>query len=165
MIAAPYSRENGWYVSPDDQEALPRLVGRKASQWIEANRDRLGVRCVATRNSFPLQTAFHADWLIFLSPEGTRQFLQAFPNLAIANRIERLEHERRELAAKIEARLARGGFDLAKFPAEQRRNIARRFIGADEKLEELARHVAELRQAESLRPEWEQRIGARGPEA
>ncbi len=71
----------------------------------------------------PPQTAFHAHWLISPSPEGAEEFLQAFPGLAIAHRIERLEHERRELAAKTETRVAWGGFDLGKFPAEQRRNI------------------------------------------
>ncbi len=102
---------------------------------------------------------------MFPSPEGAREFVLAFPGLAIANRIERLEQERRELAAKTEARLARGGFDLGMFPAEHRRNIARRFIAADEKLEELARQIAELGRAESLRAEWEQRIGVIGPAA
>ncbi len=113
-----------------------------ASHRIEVNRDRRGIRCIATRNYIPLQTAFHAHWLMFQSPEGAEAFLQAFPSLAVAHRIERLEHERHELAAKTEARLARGGFDLGKFPAEQRRNIARRFIAADERLEGLARQIA-----------------------
>jgi hypothetical protein len=42
-------------------------------------------------------------------------------------------------------RLRRGGFNTGKFPAEQRRGIARRFIEADEKLDDVARHGEELK--------------------
>ncbi len=60
LIAVPHARDTGCSVVPD-QDALSRLVGRKAAQWVESNRDRLGIRCVATRNYIPLQTAFHAS--------------------------------------------------------------------------------------------------------
>ncbi len=63
--------------------------------------DRLGIRYIATRNYIPLQTAFNGDWLMFPSLGGAKEFRQAFPGLAIASRIEKLEHERRQLAAKI----------------------------------------------------------------
>ena len=42
----------------------------------------------------------------------------------------------RELAQKVDERLRRGGFDIGKFPGEQRRGITRQFIEADEKLED-----------------------------
>ncbi len=164
LIAVPYSRENCWCVSPGDPEALSRLVGRKASQWVQTNRDRLGIQCIATRNYIPSRQPF-TRWMMFPSLGGAEEFLQAFPGWAIADRIERLEQERQDLAGKMEARLARGGFDLGKFPAGERRNIARRFIGADEKLEGLARQIDELRRAESLRAKWEQGIRAHSPEA
>jgi hypothetical protein len=58
------------------------------------------------------------------------------------------------LAQKVDERLRRDGFDIGKFPGEQRRGIARRFIEADEKLEDLARHGEELQLADSLRTDW-----------
>ena len=90
----------------------------------------------------------------FREPGLANEFLRTFPRFDIPNRLEGLEHDRRELAAKVDERLRRGGFDIGKFPGEQRRGIARRFIEADEKLEDLARHGEELQLADSLRTDW-----------
>jgi hypothetical protein len=113
-----------------------------------------GIRLVRTRNYVGRQTAFYVSWLLIREPGLANEFLQTFPRFDIPNRREGLERDGRELAQKVDERLRRGGFDIGKYPGEQRRGITRRFIEADEKLEGLARHGEELQLADSLRTDW-----------
>ena len=69
-----------------------------------------------------------ADFLLFREPGHANEFLRTFPRFDIPNRLEGLERDGRELAQKVDERLRRGGFDIGKFPSEQRRAMARRFI-------------------------------------
>ena len=149
----PWSRESRWCYC-QLESALSRLVGGRASRWIMERRDEQGIQLVRTRNYVGRQTAFYASWLLFRESGHANEFLRTFPRFDIPNRLGGLERDGQELAQKVDERLRRGGFDIGKYPGEQRRGITRRFIEADEKLEGLARHGEELQLADSLRTDW-----------
>jgi hypothetical protein len=130
------------------------VVGGHASRWIIAKRETNDIRLVGTKNYVPRQTAFYAHWLLFTDPILADEFLQTFPCFNTPKRIEKLGHDRNELAEKVDECLRRGGFDLGKFPPQQRRAIALRFIEIDEKLREFDQHKENLEIADGFRGEW-----------
>ena len=152
-MGVPAIRESRWGYCPMD-DRLSRVVGGHASRWILARRGDRDIQLIWTRNYVARQTNLHAHWLLFQTPELADEFLRSSPRFNVGTRLERLEHERRELAEKVEARLRRGGFDLSKIAPEQRWAVAHRFIKAEDKLKDLARHCEHLKIADGLRKEW-----------
>jgi hypothetical protein len=145
-LAAPSSRESGWRFGRIDTTRL----GTRARQWLLAARQQHDVRLVHTRNYIPRQTAFYADWLVFRDDELAAQFLTAFPRFQIPHRREKLRQDRQTIATRMEERLRRGGFDLGRHPAEQRRTIADRFVELDDKLRDIDDHCRTLELAEKF---------------
>jgi hypothetical protein len=153
LAMTPRNLESRWWYSRIG-DGLSRVVGGRASRWIIAKREANDIRLIGTKNYVPRQTAFYAHWLLFTDPMLADEFLQTFPRFDTAKRIEKLGHDRNELAEKVYERLRRGGFDLGKFPPEQRRAIALRFIEADDKLREFDQHRENLKIADGYQSEW-----------
>ncbi len=153
LAMTPRNLESRWWYSRIGDN-LSRVVGGHASRWIIAKRETNDIRLVGTKNYVPRQTAFYAHWLLFADPKLADEFLQTFPRFNTPKRIEKLGHDRNELAEKVDERLRRGGFDLGKFPPEQRRAIALRFIEADDKLVEFDQHRKNLEIASGFQSEW-----------
>ncbi len=86
------------------------------------------------------------------------ELLAKFPALQIGHRLQGLREERRVIAQRMEERLCRGGFDIGKHPAEQRRAIAQRYIEFDDKVTDIDVHCRALRLAEQLGSEWASRL-------
>ena len=152
-MAAPAIRERQWGDYPLD-DSLSRIVSGHVSRWILARRGEQDIEVIWTRNYVARQTNLYAKWLLFRNPDFAEEFLRSFPRLNVQKHIERLEHDRQELAGKVEARLRRGGFDLGKIPPEQRRAVAQRYVEADDKLRDMSCQVEQLKLAASLREEW-----------
>ena len=112
------------------------------------------IRRIHTGNYVPKQTAFHAEWLLFQEDELASQFLTAFPRFQIPNRLQGLQRDRQTIATRMDERIHRGGFDMGKHPAEQRRAIAQRFIELDDKLRDIDEHSKALKLAEQFSVEW-----------
>jgi hypothetical protein len=153
LAMTPRNLESRWGYSRIGDN-LSRVVGGHASRWIIAKREMNDIRLVGTKNYVPPQTAFYAHWLLFTDPILADEFLQTFPRFNTPNRIEKLGRDRKELAEKVDERLRWGGFDLGKFPPEQRPAIALRFIEADDKLREFDQHMENLKIAEGFQSEW-----------
>jgi hypothetical protein len=117
------------------------------------------IRLVHTRNYVPRQTAFYADWLLFAEDELACQFLTAFPRFQVPTRLQRLHSDRQIIATRMEEGVHRGGFDIGKHPAEQRRAIAHRYIELDDKLRDIDEHCRTLELAQQFATEWENRLG------
>ncbi len=153
LAMTPRAFESRWWYSRIG-DGLSRVVGGHASRWIIAKRETNDIRLIGSKNYVPRQTAFYAHWLLFTDPILAEEFLQTFPRFNTPKRIEKLGHDRNELAEKVDERLRRGGFDLGKFPPQQRRAIALRFIEADDKLREFDQHRENLKIADGFRSEW-----------
>ena len=154
LAMSPRALEARWWYSRIG-DGLSRVAGGQASRWIVAHQGASDIRLIGTRNYVPQQTGFYAYWLLFQESELAHEFLQTLPRFDTPKRIERLGRDRYELAAKVDERLRRGGFDLGTFPTEQRRAIADKFIKADDELRDLDRHRELLKIADRLRMEWE----------
>ena len=135
-------------------------LGAQCAQWILTRGKEHNIRLVHTRNYVPRQTAFYADWPLFQEDELACQFLSVFPRFQIPNRLQTLQHDGQIIAIRVEERLQRGGFDIGKHPAEQRRAIAQRYIELDDKLRDIDEHCRGLELAEQLSLEWMKRLVA-----
>jgi hypothetical protein len=153
-MGAASARESWWGYGKIETAQL----GAQCAQWILANSKAHVIRLVHTRHYVPRQTAFYADWLLFLEDELASQFLAAFPRFQISNRLQGLEGDRRIIATRMEERLQRGGFNIGTHPPEQRRAIAQRFIELDDKLKDIDEHCRALELAQQLAVDWKTRL-------
>jgi hypothetical protein len=114
---------------------LDHLVGRQASRWLSAGRRSESFSLIVTHNYIrAFREALYSNWLATGDLYFSEEFLRIFPQFEFQFKLDRLENQRKELAEKIAKRVERGGFDLSKHPADQRRAIANHFIYMEEKL-------------------------------
>ena len=139
-MVATSARESRWGYGKMETVRL----GAQCVQWILTRGKEDDIRLVHTRNYVPKQTAFYAEWLLFLEDELASAFLTAFPRFQIPNRLQNLRRDRQTVATRMEERLQRGGFDIGKHPSEQRRAIAHRFLELDDKLRDIDEHCRSL---------------------
>jgi len=138
-MPAPSSRENRVARLNLDAE-LSKLAGRRCAAWLKVQKDREKIRLVETRNYIPRQTAFYAQWLLFEKEPAFLEFLDA-------------------LAAELDRRLVRRDFDLSDVGGEQqRRNLARRYVEATDKLHQLDAQFHLLETAKVLGTEWQDKL-------
>jgi hypothetical protein len=135
-----------------------RIVGRRCADWVRARRDEDAIRLVATRNHVKPRTALYVNWLLFREEALANEFLDAFPQYQFMKRMERLRHERQSLAERVDRRLKRGGFDLSRFPEEQRPTIARRYVEAHDNIADLHRYEKSLDLAKGLADDWQDKL-------
>lgn len=129
-------------------------VGRQAVRWLRERWEAEKLQLIGTRNYVATLTLLYANWLFFPDDAIANEFLNVFPQFMFLNRWEQVEQMRSELTAKMEQRLARGGFDLSKHPVAQRRAIADHFSEMDHQVEHFNERLADLKLAESLREDW-----------
>ena len=147
-----------WSYMPKDRISLflAHKVGKQATRWLKERWATHAIQGIGTCNYVATLTVLYADWLLFLEPQLAAEFLLNFPQFTFLYRVERLDTERQTLAAKIAARVARGGFDLSKHSANQHRSIAVHYCDLDRQLEQMTHRLADLKLAETLRTGWVQ---------
>jgi hypothetical protein len=172
ILDRPDSRHIPWFAMPhpstyndfavdldiDTDLYEKRIVGRRCADWVRAHRDDDAIRLVATRNYIKPRTALHMNWLLFRDEALANEFLDAFPQYQFEKRLERLRRERQLLTERVDRRLKRGGFDLSRFPEEQRPTIARRYVEAHDKIVDLHRYEKSLDVAKSLADDWRDKL-------
>jgi hypothetical protein len=138
----------------DAKGRLTHGVGRTPARWLGEHWGTAGLQLIGTRAYVATLTVLYADWLVFSEARLAEEFLQLFPQCRFLNRFQRGQQRYHELEAKLGARLARGGFDLSRFPAGQRRAIVERYRDWDQQLAALADRLADLQRAEGQREIW-----------
>jgi hypothetical protein len=157
-MSVPRSREN-YYERLDLAQHLARLIGRRCAGWVQSRAEGERVELIATRNYIPPQTAFYASWLRFRDAEGAAEFLAAYPQHRLDGRMAKLEADREALIAKLQHRLKRGDFNLGRIgDAQQRENLARRYVEAAEALRSLSSALKLLERARQVAPLWRQEL-------
>ena len=85
--------------------------------------------------------------------------LEAFPHYRLEERLTKIEEEREALSTDLDRRLHRRDFDLSRVgDAQQRENLARRYVETTDKLRELGAHFRLLETAKGLSGEWRDNI-------
>ena len=83
--------------------------------------------------------------------------LEAFPHYRLEERLTKIEEEREALSTDLDRRLHRRDFDLSRVgDAQQRENLARRYVETTDKLRELGTHFRLLETAKGLGSEWQE---------
>ena len=86
------------------------------------------------------------------------EFLTAWPHYRIEKQIEKLEQERNVIAARIEQKLERGGFDLSKIHREHRWKVASRYCKARQEIHDREVQVRLLKEAIRLKEVWLEKL-------
>jgi|GEM_PF-5703677 len=106
-------------------EAARRLLGQHATAWLSDHiAEGGGVRIVRTRSVKQPKTAVYTDWLEFPDAKDAARFLEAFPRFDIARTRHDNAHRRDGLETELDARLARGDFDLGRYGKDHRDGLA-----------------------------------------
>jgi hypothetical protein len=151
-----FELDNRGSPKPDEE----RLFGRKTVAWIRERLDHgASIQLYGTRDYIPKQTALHLKWLALWDDALRDEFLNTWPHYHIENQIVKLERERNEIRARLEARIQRGGFDLSKIAADQRGTVAYRYCQMDSKIRDLDWQIRYLREAIKLSEVWRERAG------
>jgi hypothetical protein len=156
-LGVPPSREN--FAREGDVGAeLSRLVGTRCADWVRAHRGNGAIKLVATRNHIPPKTAFHINWLVFTDEAIASEFLAAFPQYRLDEKIEKLRQEQKTLTETLDGRTKRGGFDLSRFGEKDRFTIAQKYVETHAKIADIRRYEKNLEAAEGLAGEWGSRL-------
>ena len=77
--------------------------------------------------------------------------LEAFPHYRLEERLTKIEEEREALSTDLDRRLHRRDFDLSRVgDAQQRKNLARRYVETTDKLRQMGRDFRLLVTAKRL---------------
>ena len=152
------NRESSWSYPTASSPSLDLLIGGNASRWIKQKQKTHSIKRIVTRNYIPLQTAFYAHWLVFFEPVVAQEFLQAFPQSDTERTVTKLEADLQSLSEKVESKLSKGAYDLSRYPSDQRRAAAVRFIEFDDQIRSIKERLQEMARAQDVRDEWRARI-------
>jgi hypothetical protein len=150
----PASKESAWYYPQKKCAPLSTLLTGNAYRWIVENQKKHDIRRIGTRNYIPRQTAYYANWLLFLNKNLAEDFSKKFPQYDVTTRIQKVEEQLAELELHLEKKLNRGAYDLSRYPSDQRRAAAQRYLENDKKKEELKLERDHLTLAKKLKKDW-----------
>lgn len=152
-MGIPWSFENTLSHLVIDSD-LTKIVGRRCSDWLSANKGDDSIKLLSTRNYIAPREAFYLHWLHINEDSLAERFLNAFPKYRLEQRIEKLRLEREALEEKVEQRINRKGYDLFQIAADQRWIVAKRFVEAQDEINDLRRYQRDLETAAPLVAEW-----------
>lgn len=150
----PSSKESSWYYPGRKATPLSDLLGGNTYRWVVDKQKKHGIKRICTRNYIPIKTAFYANWLVFNDDVLAQEFLTRFPQFVTDSSIKKLKSDLDELVGKVDIKLKRGAYDLSKYPFDQRRYAAQRFIDFDDQVRSLTERIRYLETASKLADEW-----------
>lgn len=162
-MPSPSSKETSWFYPGTKSKPLSELLGGNAYRWVIEKQKIYDIRRICTRNYLPIKTAFYANWLVFFDDEIVDEFMEKFPQYKIESHIEIIKYDLADLQGMINGKLVRGAYDLSKYPPDQRRAAAQRFIELDNQVRHLAERLRYLETAKKLADKWSTEISEKFP--
>ena len=150
----PASKESSWYYPKKKCAPLSSLLTGNAYRWILENQKKHDIRRIGTRNYIPRQTAYYANWLLFLNKNLAQDFSEKFPQYDESVRVQKVANQLTELENYVEKKLNRGAYDLSRYPADQRCAAAQRYLENAKKIEEMKLERDHLTLAQKLKIDW-----------
>lgn len=157
-MASPSSKESNWFYPKKKSTPLSELLGGTPYRWVAEKQKTHDIKRICTRNYIPVRTAIYANWLVFNDDIVAQEFVTKFPQFKTDLYMKKLKDDHDELQDKVNIKLTRGAFDLSKYPPDQRRSAARRFIEFDDQITALAERVRYLDMANRFADEWSKKI-------